>query len=168
MTCFYAQPYDISAIGFYFSDMKEYEAKITKCVDGFGQLVEEFEIQFIDGDDLDCDLFKALDIHQGDIHHFFDKIDEWIEYEKHLLILAVGECGYSFDMSKDDPNNFWIDVYYVETIKELAEQFVEEGIYGSIPEVLQFYIDYEAIACDLSVEYSEITIAGENLVYRCS
>ena len=52
-------------------------------------------------------------------------------------------------------------------MRELAEQFVEEGLYGDIPESLQFYIDYEAIARDLSVEYSETVIAGSRVIYRC-
>ena len=168
MTVFYAQPYDISANGFYFENMEEYDSKYAKCKNDFGGQVEEFEIQFIDGETLDAVLFESIGVNQCNVHYFINKIDEWIEYEKHILILAVGECGYDFDISKDDPNKFWMDVYYVETIKELAEQFVENGIYDSIPESLQFYIDYEAIARDLSVEYSETTITGENLVYRCS
>jgi len=51
--------------------------------------------------------------------------------------------------------------------KELAEHFVDEGFYGEIPESLQFYIDYDAIARDLAVDYSEITIAGTRYVYAC-
>ena len=39
---------------------------------------------------------------------------------------------------------------------------------GDIPEHLQFYIDYDAIARDLAVDYSEIVIAGEYLIYRAS
>ena len=55
----------------------------------------------------------------------------------------------------------------MDSLKELAEHFVDEGFYGEIPERLQYYIDYNAIARDLSVEYSEISIAGTNLVYAC-
>lgn len=33
-----------------------------------------------------------------------------------------------------------------------AEQFLEEGLFGDIPERLQSYIDYVAIAPDLIVE----------------
>jgi hypothetical protein len=49
----------------------------------------------------------------------------------------------------------------------LAEQFVEEGLYGEIPKALQYYIDYEAIARDLGMDYSEIRIVGTNYIYRC-
>jgi antirestriction protein len=59
-------------------------------------------------------------------------------------------------------------VYHVDSVRELAEQFVEDGLFGDIPEQLQFYIDYDAIARDLAVEYSEIDVADERLVYRAS
>jgi len=58
-------------------------------------------------------------------------------------------------------------IYAVETLRELAEQFVDEGLYGEIPESLQYYIDFDAIARDLSVEFSETTIAGGRYVYAC-
>lgn len=51
-------------------------------------------------------------------------------------------------------------------MRDLAEQFVDEGLFGDIPERLQFYIDYDAIARDLSVDYSVAEVAGQNLIYR--
>ena len=53
-TTFYAQPYDISASGFYFDSEESYLAKIGTIRNDYGQPVEEFEIQFIDGDAMDC------------------------------------------------------------------------------------------------------------------
>jgi hypothetical protein len=102
MTVFYAQPYDISACGFYFSYMEKYDTKYSGCRNSFGGQVEEFEIQFIDGESIDAQFFEAPGIHQGDISYFIDVIDEWEEYEKQALIIAVGECGYSFDISDND------------------------------------------------------------------
>ena len=58
-----------------------------------------------------------------------------------------------------------MDIYAVESLRELAEQFVDEGLYGDIPESLQYYIDLDAIARDLSGEYTETTIAGGRYVY---
>ena len=55
-----------------------------------------------------------------------------------------------------------------EAMKDIAEQFVEEGLFGEIPENIQHYLDYEKIAYDLSMDYSETTIAGQRLIYRCS
>ena len=46
------------------------------------------------------------------------------------------QCGYTFEemLSQHD-----IDIYHVETLRELAEKFVDEGLYGEIPESLQYY-----------------------------
>ncbi len=52
-------------------------------------------------------------------------------------------------------------------MRELAEQFVEEGWAAQVPETFRFYIDFEAIARDLAVDYSEAVIGGERLIYRC-
>ena len=88
---------------------------------------------------------------------------------KQALIIAVGECGYHFDIVDNDLSVIEnVDIYQVDTLRELAELFVDEELYGEIPESLQFYIDYDAIARDLAVEYSETTINGIRLVYRCS
>ena len=145
---------------------EEYKKSAAALRNDYGDLVEEFEIQFIDGDNIDCDLAKAISLNQANFARYFEIIDEWEEWEKRLVILAVGECGYQFDYDTS-PTDFDIDIYDVDSMRELAEQFVEEGLYGDIPESLQFYIDYEAIARDLSVEYSETVIAGSSVIYRC-
>jgi antirestriction protein len=145
---------------------EEYKKSAAALRNDYGDLVEEFEIQFIDGDNIDCDLAKAISLNQANFARYFEIIDEWEEWEKRLVILAVGECGYQFD-DDTSPTDFDIDIYDVDSMRELAEQFVEEGLYGDIPESLQFYIDYEAIARDLSVEYSETVIAGSSVIYRC-
>ena len=53
MTTLYAQPYDISATGFYFDSLEEYTQKAAKNFNSFGGLVEEYELQFIDGERID-------------------------------------------------------------------------------------------------------------------
>ena len=73
----------------------------------------------------------------------------------------------AYDPTSDHPDKFEIDLYEMNSLVELAEYFVEEGFYGDIPERLTFYIDTDAIARDLSVEYSELTIAGKRFVYAC-
>ena len=163
----HAQPYDISATGFYFADADEYEAKAAKNRNDHGDPVEEYEIQFIDGERIDCDLAKAIGINQANLKQYLDALEDWDEDDKTRVILAVGESGYQFDATTQ-PSDFDVDVYPATTMRELAEQFVDEGLFGDIPVSLQFYIDYDAIARDLSVEYSVTVIAGENLVYRAS
>ncbi len=168
MTYLFAQPYDISANGFYFENFEDYQAKAEKAVNHYGEPVEEFEIQFIDGDAIDCELAKAFGVNQANLESFFDAVDDLDEDDKKKLILAVGECGYDLDTVLGNPDAVDLDICSVESIRELAEQYVDEGLFGPIPESLQNYIDYDAIARDLEVEYSEATIAGETLIYRCA
>lgn len=162
----YAQPYDISATGFYFDTVEEYETKAASNRNEYGQPVEEYELQFIDGDSLDAALFEALSVNQATFAQFIEACDDWDDDQKRKVIIAVGDCGYSFDKTSD-PDDFEVDIYEMDSMKELAEHFVDEGLFGEIPDHLANYIDYDAIARDLKCDYSEIEIAGTRLIYRC-
>lgn len=167
MTQLFAQPYDHSANGFSFETEAEYNEKAAQLRNAFGLKVEEFEIQFIDGDLLDAQLFEALSVHQGNIGAYFEAVETWIDDEKIKVIIAVGEVGYSFTLGSDSPDQLDVDLYEIDNLRDLAMQFVEEGLFGDIPERIQFYLDYDAIARDLGMDYSEITIDGTRYVYRC-
>ena len=167
MTQLFAQPYDISAQGFYFTSMEEYQEKSARNVNDFGSPVEEYEIQFIDGESIDAHLFEALGINQANFGEFLEACDSWDVEQKQKVIIAVGEFGHSFDLKTGDLDDFEVDIYEMDSLRELAEHFVEEGLFGEIPKHLENYIDYDAIARDLSSDYSETTIAGKRLIYRC-
>lgn len=167
MPLLFAQPYDISAEGFYFVSPDDYRLKAGRARNRYGEPVEEFEIQFIDGGAIDCELAKAFGLNQANLVDYFEVAENWDEQEKQRLIIAVGECGYGLQTLLDDRGGVDLDIYFVSSLKELAEQFVDEGLLGTIPEPLRYYIDYEAIARDLAADYSETVIAGEVLVYRC-
>ena len=94
-------------------------------------------------------------------------MEDWDKHDKTRVILAIGECGYAFD-ADTQPSAFDVDIYHVDTMRDLAEQFVDEGLFGNIPERLQFNIDYDAIARDLSADYAEAEVAGQRLIYRCA
>ena len=162
----HAQPYDITANGFYFESLEEYADKASSNRNDYGDPVEEYEIQFIDGDHIDCDLAKAWGINQANIGPYFDACESWDDHDKTVFIIAVGEAGYSFDPATVSPSGFDVDIYHVDSMKELAQQFVDEGIFGDIPDHLANYIDMDAIAYDLAMDYTETEIAGERLIYR--
>jgi hypothetical protein len=158
----HAQPYSIDAAGFYFSTIEEYETKSTGHVDRYSQPVEEYEIQFIDGDDIECELAKAMGLSQANLASYFGLIDEQMdEYELHRLIIAL-DNGYGLDADLDD-----IEVYYEDDLTKLAEQFIDDGLYGDIPDNIANYLDTERMGRDLSFDgYTEATVAGQRLVYR--
>ena len=164
---FYAQPYDISAEGFYFRGFEEYSKQAAAAKNQFGDKIEEFEIQFIDGDQLDCELAKAWGLNQANIKRFIKVSEEWDDEEKIRFILAIGESGLSFDPDTVDPWNLDIDVYRMDSLEELAVEVVEGWCLGDTSDRLKPYIDYNAIADDLSIDFSEAIVAGERLFYQC-
>ncbi|MEM6410155.1 MAG: antirestriction protein ArdA [Pseudomonadota bacterium] len=166
-TVLYAQPYDMSATGFYFRTAEAYAAKAASVRNDYGQLVEEFEIQFIDGDAIDAALAGALGIYIPQLVAFFEKVETWDDNEKLALIVAVGECGYDFNWGRTEPEDFDVDLYEGMSLRDLAEQFIEDGVFGDIPERLAPYLDLDAIVRDLGHDYAEAEIAGRHVVYRC-
>ena len=167
-TLFYAQPYDITASGFYFRTEEEYQDKAGRLFNHAGLLVEEFEIQFIDGEAIDAQLVSALGINQANFPGVIEAIDTLDEWDKLKLIIAIGECGYRWEQGAFDADDIDLDFYEMDTLRELAEHVVDEGLMGEIPEHLLTYFDYDALARDLGVDYSEICVAGTNYIYRCS
>ncbi len=111
-------------------------------------------------------MFKALGIHQGDIPSFFDAVDDWEDWQKINVILAVGEAGYDFNLEQDNPDQFDIQIYECDRMEDLVIEFIDEGLFGEIPEALQNYIDFDAIGRDLSMDYTQTCIAGTNYIYR--
>ena len=157
----HAQPYNIDATGFYFDTPDAYEAKSTNLKDRYGCPVEEFEIQFIDGDDIECELAKVMNLNQANMARYFELIDECDEHELIKIIIGLSE-GY--DLDKFDPDG--VDIYEVESLADLADRFIDEGLYGEVPEHLRNYLDTERMGRDLGYDgYVEITIAGKRLVY---
>lgn len=163
---FYAQPYDLNASGFYFTDEESYLKKINAITNDYGDKAEEFEIQFINGLVLDSKLAQAIEPNQCNIIAMMEAMNTWTEDQKIRVIIAVIDGGADFNFGTDNPDDLEIDIYTDMTLKDLAYQFVDEGLFGEIPDHLANYIDYEAIEYDLRYDYSETRIAGENYVYR--
>ena len=80
------------------------------------------------------------------------------------LLLDDGHCD-NFQAAMGNVDN--VVIYYCDTFEKLAEQFVDDGLYGDIPNSLKNYIDYEKIGRDLS--YDDYTIGelnGETIIYQ--
>ena len=163
----YAHPYQIGVEGFYFTAMEDYETALATIKDRYGQQVEEFELQFINGSKLDACFAKAWRLTQANVRRFFEVAENWDDYAKLSFIIAVGETGYCFDPEGVTSTSFDVDIYFLDSLRDLAEEFVNEGLFGEIPSHLEDYIDYDAIALDLAMDYTEATIADTRLIYRC-
>tara|TARA_E500000318_G_C3563484_1_gene214633 strand:+ start:738 stop:1238 length:501 start_codon:yes stop_codon:yes gene_type:complete len=159
---YHATPYDISAAGFYFSSYDDYLAKAADHRNDYGHLVEEFEIQFIDGDAFA--LFDALKVNQATLSTWFEHFEDLDEDDAHKAIYLASYEGCTMDQILERLD----DVHLFEgTAIEYAESYIEEtGLLDQIPEGLRFYFDVEAFARDLQLggDITVIEIAGQSYV----
>ena len=145
---YHATPYDISAMGFYFSTYEEYKEKAAHHRNENGNLVEEFEIQFIDGDNYQ--LFNAVGVNQANLGQWFNDFEE-LDGDDSIKATYLAE--YSGYREMDDILNHLEDVMLFEgTALEYAEQYIEDtGMLDDMPENLRYYFDAGAFARDLLI-----------------
>jgi antirestriction protein len=82
-----------------------------------------------------------------------DEIAELSEQDQKKLRYMIKQEGYTLETALTKIDD--CDIYENMDLKGLAENLVEEGIFGEIPENIKAYLDYEKIARDLSYDYSE-------------
>ena len=163
----YAQPYEFDASGFYFDSFEDYQAKYNSNFNVYGQHVEEYEIQFIDGSAIDCDLFKAVK-GEYNLKAFFMVANTWEDCDKIPLIIAYEENITSEPFNEEVTSDMFqdIDIYYDMSFEDLAWEFIKNGLFGDIPEHLENYLDIEKMARDLSFDYNEISVGNNSIIYR--
>ena len=146
MSTFFAQPYSLDAVGFYFDTLEAYTEELERLLDAFGNPVEEFEIQFIDGDD--CELFSACRINQGNLAVWFDDVADLSIQEKTALFYLCSILGYSLENALDKLE----EVNLSEgNLKDVAETLFDEFYLNDVPESVRAYIDYEKYARDCEI-----------------
>ncbi|MEM6803615.1 MAG: antirestriction protein ArdA [Bacteroidota bacterium] len=145
---YYAQPYTIEASGFYFKSYDDYLEKSKSLTDRYGEPVEEFEIQFIDGDNMISHLFRHLGITQGTLSTWFEEFESLAYPDLLAACYLTEEEGYNVN---DLLNTCLGDIYFFEGDKEdYAHDYVEQcDLLSSLPEALQAYFDYKSFANDL-------------------
>lgn len=142
---YHATPYDISAAGFYFSTYEEYCEKAKTHKNAYGQPVEEYEIQFIDGDN--SQLFEALSVNQANLATWFEKFEDLDDEDAVKAIYLADNLGLGMDEIHDQLDDVCL---FQGTALEYAEEFIEDtGMLNAMPENLRYYFDTEAFARDL-------------------
>jgi hypothetical protein len=119
--------------------------------------VEEFEIQFIDGED--AELFSACGINQGNLHTWFEDVVDLSDYEKTALFYLCSVSGYSLQNTVDKLD----EVNLSEgNLKEVAEWLFDEFYLNDVPESVRAYIDYEKFSrdCELGGDMCEFEFNG--------
>jgi len=104
--------------------------------------------------DYECEYMEVEEYDNLDnLNDIAEKMEDLSSYDMKKFKALMSE-GYDFEYSFNNYED--VEIYEETTINELAEQFVEEGLFGEIPKALINYIDYDAIARDLSMDYTEI------------
>ena len=104
--------------------------------------------------DYECEYMEVEEYDNLDnLNDIAEKMENLSSYDMKRFKALMSE-GYDFEYSFNNYED--VEIYEEITINELAEQFVEEGLFGDIPKSLINYIDYDAIARDLSMDYTEI------------
>lgn len=169
----FANPYDFGGSGFYFTSFDEYWSKSRNNVNKYGQVVEEYEIDLIDGNELEIALFKAVKPNQATLESFFNACDNWDDHQMITAIIAFDHgivCGGDFDLFDPDKADLCIREpackFHSDPWVALADELVDEGFLGTIPDHLQNYIDLEAVARDLRYNGWFETTVGDR-VFMC-
>lgn len=145
----YAQPYNIDATGFYFSDYEEYTEKQAACFDSFGNAVEEFEIQHIDGAG---DFARIVKPDQCNLEEWLEQAEQYDDLsddEKTAFQWLVDDINMDADEAFEKCNEVCI---FNGTREEYAQQYVDdcydlERTMGNLAR----YFDYDAFGCDLEL-----------------
>lgn len=82
-----------------------------------------------------------------------ERVEELSELDssEEMIVAAYMENGSDFEYAIEHKEDGTV---YFEATKmlDIAYEAVDNGLYGSIPENIKFYIDYEAIARDIYLE----------------
>ena len=154
MTELYAQPYSTEYTGFYFNSAESFD-------DGMEELnkkgCEEVEIQFIDGQAHEPSLFKAAEINQSNISLWFDELEDMSADDATRICFLLDYLDIEEALARFE------EVYlHYGSAEDYAQEIIEETT--EIPENLQYYIDYEAIARDMKINGEIIEIERDLIV----
>lgn len=144
MSTLHAQPYDLHAAGFYFESLEEFDAKSSALRNEFGQPVEEFEIQFIDGDN--ANLFEVAGINQANLELWFDQIEDLDENTAEAVEFLMSNNGYDLATAIDKADDVQV---FEGSLIEYAQDLVSDCY--DLPEIAECYFDYESFARDLQI-----------------
>ena len=140
-TLFYAQPYAIDARGFYFSSNIDFQSQMATAKDRFGNPVEEFEFQLIDGHEL----LAACRFDQANLH-WLEEVELLKEWEKPALFYLMDQRGCDLEEALGKVDDVCL---YRGRLLEAAETLFDEIHADRIPDDLKGYFDMEAFARDL-------------------
>lgn len=158
MTILYANPYNRDAAGFQFTSAEEFTDKADELRDRFGNEVEEFSLDYLNGDD--GALFRACGVDQTNLATWFDEVEPRESYEKAAIFYLCDCCGYNLPDALEKYDDVAL---YDGPLIDAATQLFDDRYLAEVPEAVRNYIDYEAFArdCQLGGDMYEMEFDGQ-------
>ena len=156
---FYANPYNTEAEGFYFDTFGELEDQSDDWYDKRGMRVEEYSIEFIDGDDGDAELLDALKVNQNNIEEFIEFAEDATDERKAAIFFLADNYSLSLKESLEKLDD--VTLYPGSATQAGRELFFE--IY-EVPQEIEMYIDIDAFVndCECGGDFVEFRFAGRD------
>jgi hypothetical protein len=156
---FYVNPHNIEAEGFYFDTFEELESLSAGWHDKRGMQVEEYSIEFIDGDDGDAELFEALKVNQNNIEEFIEFVEDSNDESKAAMFFLADNYSLSLKECLEKMDDVLL---YPGDAKEAGWELFFETF--EVPEEISNYIDIDAFVNDCKCEgdFVEFRFAGRD------
>ncbi len=149
MTILYANPYDISYTGFYFSTLDEFTEQMAAAS------FEEVEIDYIDGDN--PQLFSDVSINQANLDTWFDHLDTITDDSEAAIaicfLLQYLDLAEAIDRHED------VIIWHGSADDYAADLIEQTTDLSQLTNIIGNYINYQAIARDMQLngEIVEVT-----------
>jgi len=143
MCILYANPYNIDAKGFYFTSAGEFERKAEDLTDLHGSPVEEFEFDYIEGDN--GALFRACGVNQCNLFEWFEDVESLNGQQKAALYYLTDCNGYGLGEGLEMIPEVCL---YEGPLLDAATELFDDCYLSEVPQAIQNYIDYQAFASD--------------------
>jgi len=88
------------------------------------------------------------------LNEFTQKLEDMDDYDQHKLLYLINHSGHERKEALESYED--VEFYQGQSLEDLAGDFVDEGLYGDVPDKIKPYIDYEKLGKDLGFDgYNE-------------
>lgn len=167
---FYANPYNTDATGFYFETYEEFTEKMEEAKDSFGNPVEEFMIDVIDGAREELQLVEAIGVSQGNIEEVIEFIDTSDDNEwPTVFFLLDNNICYDLDDAKRKSRDYSVSKW---SLLDAATELFNGCYLCLIPKdsrrFIEQYINYDSFANDCEVDGDMVEFEFGGKTYTCT
>ena len=84
------------------------------------------------------------------LNEFVEQLDELDDCDQQKVFYLIDHIGCDREEALEKHED--VTFYAGQTLEDVAEELIEDGCFGEIPENIRNYIDYEKLARDLGID----------------